>query len=167
MQKLLPLVTLLFLLVVTPVIASQNNSSNGECDPNAEWKNHGQYVSCVAHTHPGGQVVSQAAQSDVGKKNIVSVSPSPLASPIVSPSPEVSPSPSPEVSPSPSPEVSPSPSPEVSPSPSPEVSPSPSPEVSPSPSPSPEGETTEATNDILAQILAKLGEIINQLANLL
>ena len=41
---------------------------DGECDPNADWKNHGEYVSCVAHTHPGGQVVSEAARSDIGKK---------------------------------------------------------------------------------------------------
>ncbi len=53
------------------------------CDPNAEWKNHGQYVSCVAKTHPGGNVVSEAARSAVGKKNEPTAVPS--ASPTETP----------------------------------------------------------------------------------
>src|SRR6266550_1632632 len=39
------------------------------CDPNGEWKNHGQFVSCVAKLHLGGKFVSEAAQSDIGKKH--------------------------------------------------------------------------------------------------
>lgn len=148
-QKLLPLITLLFVLVVTPVIAFNGNGGNVNevCDPNASWKNHGQYVSCIAHQHPGGQVVSQAAKSDVGKKG-AGVSPSPSASP------------------SPSPEASPSPSPEISPSPSPEVSPSPSPEASPSPSPEAEGASV-GSNDVIAQIIALLQGIVERLNSLL
>jgi len=67
----------------------QASVQDEECDPNAEWKNHGQYVSCVAHLHLGGEVVSEAARSDIGKKNKIepSVSPSPTASP----SPSISP----------------------------------------------------------------------------
>lgn len=52
----------------------------GACDPNNDWKNHGQYVRCVAHDteylveqglitqEEGDQLVSSAAKSDVGKK---------------------------------------------------------------------------------------------------
>lgn len=54
------------------------------CDPSADYKNHGEYVSCVAHLHLGGQVVSAAARSDVGK-NHAEVSPTPTTT--VSPTP--------------------------------------------------------------------------------
>ena len=69
--------------------ALSTTTTDAACDPNAEWKNHGEYVSCVAHTHPGGQVVSDAAHSDVGKnKNITPTIPpteTPTPSPITSP----------------------------------------------------------------------------------
>lgn len=42
----------------------------GPCDPlTNNLKNHGKYVSCVAHNEPpgSGQVISVAARSDVGK----------------------------------------------------------------------------------------------------
>jgi hypothetical protein len=55
-----------------------------QCDPKAEWKNHGEYVSCVAKTHPGGEVVAEAARSSIGKKDHPSVTPS------VSPTPPIS-----------------------------------------------------------------------------
>lgn len=42
--------------------------SEETCDPEADWKNHGEYVSCVAKTHPGGEAVSAVARSEVGKK---------------------------------------------------------------------------------------------------
>lgn len=70
--------------------------SSETCDPSLQWKNHGAYVSCVAHTHPGGQVVAAAAKSDIGKKH-GSVSVTPSVSPSVSPS--ASPSVEPSVSP--------------------------------------------------------------------
>ena len=50
------------------------------CDPDMGWKNHGAYVNCVAHTaedfvaegliteEEKDEIVSEAAQSDVGKK---------------------------------------------------------------------------------------------------
>lgn len=56
------------------------NGSLGNCDPNAIWKNHGEYVRCVAHEvkelvntglitqEVGDVLVSSAAQSDIGKK---------------------------------------------------------------------------------------------------
>lgn len=43
---------------------------SGPCDPlTNNFKNHGRYVSCVAHNEPhgSGEVISDAAQSDVGK----------------------------------------------------------------------------------------------------
>lgn len=41
-------------------------SVSATCDPNSHWKNHGEFVSCVAKLHPGGAVVSRAARSHVG-----------------------------------------------------------------------------------------------------
>jgi len=55
----------------------------GECDPCSAWRNHGEYVRCVAHAvenlvtqgfigeAQGDTLVSSAAQSSVGKKDIV------------------------------------------------------------------------------------------------
>ena len=51
------------------------------CSPDGEWKNHGQFVTCVVHVaekwlvwdliteQEKGDIVSDAAQSDIGKKN--------------------------------------------------------------------------------------------------
>ena len=67
-----------------------------QCDHNYPWKNHGEYVSCVAKSGAGGQAVSEAARSDIGKKSgtpSASLSPSPDASGSATPSASVSPSP--------------------------------------------------------------------------
>ena len=64
---------------VTPTV-TEVDENDGGCDPNAHWKNHGAYVSCVAHLHPGGKVVSEAARSEIGKKH-GEFEPSPTASP--------------------------------------------------------------------------------------
>lgn len=69
------------------------------CDPNANWKNHGAYVSCVAKTHPGGAVVSAAAKSSVGKHEDVTPTITPSVSPTESPTP--SPSATPSATPTP------------------------------------------------------------------
>ena len=57
----------------------ENCDSTVECDPCADWKNHGKFVRCVAHAtdaleeagditpEEGEALVSSAAQSDVGK----------------------------------------------------------------------------------------------------
>lgn len=69
---------------------SQDSTSDTQtCDPNANWKNHGAYVSCVAHLHLGGKTVSEAARSDIGKKHIIedvspTATPSPTTEPITS-----------------------------------------------------------------------------------
>jgi hypothetical protein len=56
------------------------DGSLGQCDPTAEWKNHGQYVRCVVQEvndlldlglitqDQANELVTSAAQSDVGKK---------------------------------------------------------------------------------------------------
>lgn len=67
--------------------------SGEECDPEAEWKNHGEYVSCVAKMHPDGQSVAEAARSDVGKKH------QPTTTPSVTPSVTETPTPTPITSP--------------------------------------------------------------------
>src|SRR3989344_3933414 len=71
MKKLFTLLSLLFLLIVTPAFASRDEhsgSNSSGCNLDDEWKNHGEFVSCVAHEHRGGDDVSEAARSDVGKK---------------------------------------------------------------------------------------------------
>lgn len=149
MAKFIPVVVLFLVLSITPVLAKPDNPNANKpqesqvCDPGGEWKNHGQYVSCVAHTHPGGAAVSAAAQSDVGKKNNEEseASPTPVASPtpLISPSPEVTPSP--------------------------DVTPTPEASATPdvSPSPEPQGDQTA----ILQSVIDKLNEIIGLLNNLL
>lgn len=73
--------------------------STSPCDPDAHWKNHGAFISCIAHLHQGGEEVSEAAHSEIGKSNepseelTPSVSPSPSATPSVSPTVTVSPTP--------------------------------------------------------------------------
>lgn len=70
------------------------SGSAKDCDPNFAWKNHGEYVSCVAKSGAGGQAVSEAARSDIGKKSgTPSASLSPEASSSATPSAIVSPIP--------------------------------------------------------------------------
>jgi hypothetical protein len=38
------------------------------CDPIDKYKNHGAYVSCIAHQHLQGKIASLAARTDIGKK---------------------------------------------------------------------------------------------------
>lgn len=121
-KKLLPLLTLTFVLIATPALASQNGTGN-------QPQNHGFFVSAEAHEHEGGNEVSAVAKSSLGKHDDenenddiddddnIHVSPNPSASPSVSPSPTVEPS----ASPSPTIEPSASPSPSGSPSPTPTV----------------------------------------------
>lgn len=57
------------------------DGSLGACDPTADWRNHGQYVRCVAQEvealvdsgvlteEEGDDLINSAARSDVGKKN--------------------------------------------------------------------------------------------------
>lgn len=78
------------------------------CDPGANWKNHGAYVSCVARFEPGphrlgGKGNSVAAKSSVGKK-----APGPTATP--SATPEPTPTATPSATPTATPSATASPS---------------------------------------------------------
>lgn len=77
----------------TVVVADDENevSVTPSVSPSLAWKNHGQYVSSVAKTHPGGDVVSAAARSSIGKKAKTSVTPS--ISPTTTPSGTLTPTP--------------------------------------------------------------------------
>lgn len=62
------------------VIDENCDGDIGDCDPCQEWKNHGQYVRCVAHAvedlvnagyvteDEGDEIVSSGARTDIGKK---------------------------------------------------------------------------------------------------
>jgi hypothetical protein len=69
---------------VNLVESSSSGQASPTCAPEAQWKNHGDYVSCVARLHLGGKTVSEAARSDIGKKRAstasASINPSPTAS---------------------------------------------------------------------------------------
>lgn len=80
------------------VLPTASSSGRENCDPNFPWKNHGEYVSCVAKLKPGGQTVSEAAKSDIGKKN---KNASASATPAGSPTPPATGSATPSASPSP------------------------------------------------------------------
>lgn len=98
MKKLLWIFILTFLLGAAPAFAKEQAQPQTTCDPNANWKNHGEYVSCVARLHKGGKAVSEAAKSDIGEKedsNKAQESPEPSESPASSSSPSASPSASP------------------------------------------------------------------------
>lgn len=127
---------------------NENSEENGEC--NEEVRNHGEYVSCVAHTHPGGDVVSEAARSQIGKiyNDDEDEEEDEDETPTVTP--EVSPSVTPEVSPSVTPEVSPSVTPELSP----EATPSATPE------PEPLGEQINGFIDQIKELLDKISSIL-------
>lgn len=77
-----------------------------------EWKNHGQYVRSVAHTKPGGSVVSAAARSNIGKKK---ATPSVTVSPTLTPSVTLSPTPTDDPNATPSPTLTETPTPTPTP----------------------------------------------------
>lgn len=98
----------------SPIVTTSPSIDNDQDD----FKNHGDYVSSIAHEHEGGSVVSVAAKSDIGKHHdenndgdeddgvlIPSVSPTdtpsvtPTDTPSVTPSESVTPTESPSVTP--------------------------------------------------------------------
>ena len=169
MNKHLLILAPVFLFAVFPAFASQDDKNNkgkgnnndavvrqsdsDNCDPEGEWKNHGEFVSCVSHQGRGGQSVSEAARSDVGKKH-KSGTPKPSTSPSITPSVSVVPSGVPSVTPS------------VIPSEIPSVTPSASPSVTLSPTPEGEGTVAVPTAQLQAFITALEG-MVNFLKNLL
>ncbi len=84
MKKVLLLSAGILIVTATPALAKENGNKtpeNGklneqaeikdtgkECNPDDQWKNHGEYVSCVARLHLGSATTSAAAKSDIGKK---------------------------------------------------------------------------------------------------
>lgn len=80
--------------VDTASSSGKQSNKPENCDPNFPWKNHGEYVSCVAKLKLGGKTVSEAARSDIGKKNK-------NASSSALPSPESSSSATPSATPTP------------------------------------------------------------------
>ena len=66
--------------------SSPSPTPTPSCPANGVYLNHGAYVSCVAHEHLGGKAVSEAARSNIGKKNQEPTPPltSPLTSAAVS-----------------------------------------------------------------------------------
>lgn len=48
---------------------SARPTPKASCNPNYDWRNHGEYVSCVAHLHDKDATVSAAAKSDIGKRH--------------------------------------------------------------------------------------------------
>lgn len=132
MKRVVLILALAVFLITSPAFAKQNETKNNSkkadvkveqtCDTSDFWKNHGQYVSCVAKLRQGGVVVSAAAKSEISKLASESLlGKKPKASPIpeVSPLPSASPSSTPSASPSPSVSPSPSLSPEPAGGPSP------------------------------------------------
>jgi len=142
-KKLLPLLTLAFILTATPVLANDGTNKH---------KNHGFYVSAEAQKREGGAAVSAVAKSDIGKhhgeeeKNENDEDLNDNDDIIVSPNPSASPTPS------------------VSPSPS--VEPSTSPSPSPRPSTSPTATVTVNTN-VIQGLIDELNSLIASLKNLL
>lgn len=154
MKKFLFLSPLILVIISTQLAQAQ--VENG-CDPNAEWKNHGAYVSCVAKQKPGGQVVSEAAKSDVGKKNKDNNG-APTLTPTVSVSPTLSPEPTIEASPTPTEEITPTPT----------LTPTETP--IPTTEPTPEEEFVNAggteTNTLVRELIDTLKELIKSLKDL-
>lgn len=122
-------------------------SPNPSCSPDGH-ENHGEFVSCVARLHLGGDEVSEAAHSDIGKgeEEEEHEGASPSATPSMSPSP----------TPSASASAAPTPTPEAT------ESASPSPTASGSAELLPNAQKTQVQN-----IITMLQGIINNLKSLL
>src|SRR3989344_5240648 len=150
MRKFLFLIPVLLALFSIQTADAQNGP---DCDPNGEWKNHGQYVSCVAKQKPGGQLVSEAAQSDVGKKNQNGVSPTDI----------------PSLSPTPTAEATPTPTEEATPTPTDTIEETPTPTGEETPTPTPEEEITIETlsaNSPIAELIQVLRDLVKSIKDL-
>lgn len=104
MFKILPFLILFLIITATPVLAAkirdrEQNKGVGSLENCVQesYKNHGEYVSCVARQKLGGEVVSEAARSNIGKRNIT---PTPSSTPSAAPTvqPTVTPSVTPTIS---------------------------------------------------------------------
>lgn len=85
-----------------------------QCDPSADWKNHGAFVSCAAHlNHHDDNDIDDAAKSDTGKQH-QTVTPTPTVSVSPVPSETVTPTETPSPGISITPIASESPTPDIS-----------------------------------------------------
>jgi len=104
------------ILTLTPTITPSVSPTgkphkDKDCDRD-DWKNHGQFVSCFAHHHPGGGIISEIAKSLISKKHhgdndgdgddvnpsltpTIAASESPTVTPSISPTDTLSGTPSP------------------------------------------------------------------------
>lgn len=114
MKKILILAVATILLSSAVSVSAVSNNSNKNNQPVSDMmdcindvKNHGDYVSCVARQKLGGAVTSQAARSNIGKKNVPTATPTtaPTATPTptVTPTSTVTPTPTTTSTPAPSP----------------------------------------------------------------
>lgn len=116
MTKYFLVLLILLIVTVSPALASKEDNrgkspkwaaessevlqSGEECDPDDEWENHGQYVSCVARMQDRDEDdVREAAKSDIGKKvknstPSISLTPTLSATPSSTPTPTISATPS-------------------------------------------------------------------------
>lgn len=118
---IVPVIALFFAATIQVSASTQNPNQNGRKDndslevvtvtpaqvsdddcENDDLKNHGAYVSCIARKHEGGETVSAAARSSIGKEDkdeeddededTISVTPTVAPTAVVTVSPTVSPS---------------------------------------------------------------------------
>jgi hypothetical protein len=94
---------------VSPAVSPAVSPSIAPCNPDDNWKNHGAYVSCIAHLHESGHFVAKAAHHDNDNDKDDHPSITPSVEPSTSPEPSMSPEPSASPSVSPVPSVSPTP----------------------------------------------------------
>ncbi len=105
-------------LKITPVVPTGSLTPSGvPCVGDDD--NHGKFVSCIAHMHPGGKDVSDAARDKDDNDNNNTITPTTVPTVSVSVTPTTAPSITPSTSPLPStvPSVSPSPTASASPTP--------------------------------------------------
>lgn len=152
-KKLLPLLTLTFILVATPVLASQNGNPD-------KPQNHGFFVSAEAHEHEGGDDVSAVAKSSLGKHDDEDENDD------IDEDDNIHVSPNPSASPSPTPSTSPSPTPTPTPSGSPAPSTSPSPTPTPTPTPT-VGANINVNTNVIQGLIDQLKNLVTSLENLL
>lgn len=130
----------------TPSIQAEEVEEE-DCDD--DTRNHGAYVSCIARKHDGGESVSIAARSDIGKKHDDDDIDDDDDDDIT-----------PTVQPSTSPTASPSVSPTISPSITVTPNPSETPTVTPSVTVTPQTESAELRNE-LKSLIDSIRELIS------
>lgn len=138
--------------------SGKEDKSKIEVNDDDEWKNHGQFVSSVARTHSGGEEVSEAAHSSIGKKHDDDNDNDDNDND----DDDITPSVSPTQTPTETPTVTPSET--LTPTPTEDPNSTPSPTLTETPTPTP-GEGSNA--NAMQEIISTIGGLINTLKNLL